>query len=70
MLIGLLSIAFISIFTAIGLWRFRNKHQVCMVAKVLSILIFLPVAILIKATLSLIIVALYYVGVVFVIMCI
>ncbi len=47
MLISLLSIAIISIFTAIGLWKFRNKHQVRLVAKVLAILILLPVAILV-----------------------
>ncbi|MBI4681406.1 MAG: hypothetical protein HY753_09465 [Nitrospirae bacterium] len=69
MLIGLLSIAIISIFTALGLWKFRNKHWVRLVAKVLSILILLPVVILVKVTLPLIILAVRYLGVAFVIIC-
>jgi len=69
-LIGLLSIAIISIFIAIGLWKFRNKHRVRLVAKVLSMLILLPEAILVKVTLPLITLAVYYLGVAFVIICI
>ena len=42
MLIGLLSIAIITIFTAILLWKFRNKNQVYLTAKILSLLILIP----------------------------
>lgn len=55
MLISLLSIALISIFTAFGLWKFRIKYGVRLVAKSLSIIILIPVAILVKTTLPLMI---------------
>lgn len=69
MLIALLSIAFISIFTAFGLWRFRNKYGVRLVVKLVSVIILIPVAILVKTTLPLIILGGYYLGVAFVIIC-
>lgn len=66
----LLIIAIISIFTAIGLWKFRNKNWVRLVAKLLSILILLPLSIVVQVILPLIIVSFYYLGVAFVIICV
>jgi len=70
MLIGLLSIAIITTSTAILLWKFRNKNQVVLIAKILSIIILFPEAILVKVTLSLIALAVYYLGIIFVIICV
>jgi hypothetical protein len=70
MLIGLLSIAIISIFTAIGLWKFRKKHWVRFIAEVLSIIILLPVTILFQVTREWILLGVYYLCVTFVIICI
>ena len=70
MLIGLLSIAIITTSTAILLWKFRNKNQVILIAKILSIIILFPEAILVKVTLSLIALAVYYLGIIFVIICV
>jgi hypothetical protein len=69
-LIVLLTIAIISIFTAIGLWKFRKKQQIRLVAKVLSILFLLPVTILFQVTLPWILLAGYYLSISFVIFCI
>jgi len=70
MLIGLLSIAIITTSTVILLWKFRNKNQVILIAKILSIIILFPEAILVKVTLSLIALAVYYLGIIFVIICV
>jgi len=70
MLIGLLSIAIITTSTAILLWKFRNKNKVVLIAKILSIIILFPVAILVKVTLSFIALAVYYLGIIFVIICV
>ena len=70
MLIGLLSIAIITTSTAILLWKFRNKNQVVLIAKILSIIILFPETILVKVTLSLIALAVYYLGIIFVIICV
>jgi cation transport ATPase len=70
MLIGLLSIAIISISTAIGLWKFRKKHWVRLVAEVLSIIILLPVTILFQVTWKWILLGVYFLSVAFVIICI
>ena len=66
----LLIVAIISIFTAIGLWKFKNKNWVRLVAKILSILILLPLSIVVQVILPLIIVSFYYLGVAFVIICV
>jgi len=70
MLIGLLSIAIITTSTAILLWKFRNKNKVVLIAKILSIIILFPETILVKVTLSLITLAVYYLGIIFVIICV
>jgi hypothetical protein len=70
MLIGLLIIAIITTSSVILLWKFRNKNKVVFVAKILSIIILFPESILVKVTLSLIAITIYYLGIIFVIICV
>lgn len=69
-LIVLFIMAVFNIFTALGLWKFRDKKWIRWVATVLSIFILFILSIVVQAIFPLIILALYHIGVAFVIICV
>ncbi len=69
-LIALLVIAVVNIFTAIELWKFRDKKWLRWIATILAIFLLFVLSIVVRVIFPLIILAIYHLGVAFVIICV
>ncbi len=70
LLLGLLGIVVISILTLLVLWQLKSDKRIHIIAKIVAILVGVPLSVLLVAVYPLIVASFYYLGAIFVLLCV